>query len=248
MSTYHKDLPSSWIEIIEKDEVLKELFTEYHSEYEAVPEFLFQMLRGNIEKLKPIFALYGECGLEMYEKLSEIEELTKDTMQIVDDDGNIAYSGYFYMKSNCDEELARKYVLEYIKAINTIYVEEFEEDALMSEDFTIEFIENKDAGEIKEKLHEAWVNGEPYLPEIDMYEGIGDWFIYLESKDGCEELDSLFDEALYHISNDYYLSHYISWSVKDMPNMNNPFLPYYKLWCMGLEVSFVEKDKVLVFK
>ena len=43
--SYHKDLPQSWIEIIEKDVVLKGIWEEHDSEYEAVPEFLFG-LRG----------------------------------------------------------------------------------------------------------------------------------------------------------------------------------------------------------
>lgn len=44
MNSYHEELPEKWIEIIEKDEVLKEIWSEHHSEYEPVPEFLFQEL------------------------------------------------------------------------------------------------------------------------------------------------------------------------------------------------------------
>lgn len=248
MSTYHKDLPKSWIEIIEKDEILKELFAEYFSEYEPVPEFLFQELRGDLDRIKPIFELYGENGIEMYEKILEIDILTKNTMQTVMEDGNISYAGYFYMKSKDDEKMARQYVLEYIKAINKIYVEEFEEEPLIEDDAFIEFITGKEAVQIKAELDKAWNEGEPYLPEMDMYEGLGDWFTNLDFKEECEELGELLEEALYHISNDYYLSYYINWSLVDMPVMENPFLAYYKLWCMGLEVRFVEKNRVIVIK
>ena len=45
---YHEDLPESWIEIIEKDEVLQELWEDHNSEYEAVPDFLFGSVWGEI--------------------------------------------------------------------------------------------------------------------------------------------------------------------------------------------------------
>ena len=65
-------LPDSWTEIIQQDRLLMEIFGEhdYNLEEEAVPPFLFQELRGgNIEHLRPIFALYGQTGLDMLQKL-----------------------------------------------------------------------------------------------------------------------------------------------------------------------------------
>lgn len=63
-----KYLPNRWAEIIQQDPLLMEIFEEhdYDLEEEAVPPFLFQELRGgNIEHLRPIFALYGQTGLNM---------------------------------------------------------------------------------------------------------------------------------------------------------------------------------------
>ena len=63
-----KYLPNRWAEIIQQDPLLMEIFEEhdYDLEEEAVPPFLFQELRGgNIEHLRPIFALYGQTGLSL---------------------------------------------------------------------------------------------------------------------------------------------------------------------------------------
>lgn len=247
MATYHKDLPEKWIEIIEKDEVLKEIWDDHYSEYEAVPEFLFQALRGDMGRLKPIFALYGKPGLEMYAKLEEIDALTVDTAETLTEDGEVAYAGYFYVKAKGNDDMARAVVKDYIKAINSIYVNEFEEDALIDEDAQIEFPTTEESRKIQEELHQAWCSGN-YTPENDMHDSIGDWFMDLDIKDGCEELKYILVEALYHISCDYDLSRYIQWSIVDMPEMENPFLPYYKLWCMGLDPRFVAKDKVIVVR
>lgn len=246
MATYHKDLPKKWIEIIEKDELLKELWEDYiSSEDEAVPEFLFQGVRGEISRLKPIFALYGEPGLEMYAKLEEIDILTADTAQIITEDGEVGYAGYFYVKAKGNKDMAREIVKDYIKAINNIYVNEFEEDALMDEDAQIEFPTAEESEKIKRELHKAWCEGND-TPENSIHVDLYDWFMDLDRKDGCEELKYILSEALYHINCDYLLSYSIQWSMVDMPKMENPFLPYYKLWCMGLDVRFVAKDKVIV--
>ena len=66
-----KYLPNRWAEIIQQDPLLMEIFEEhdYDLEEEAVPPFLFQELRGgNIEHLRPIFALYGQTGLNMLQE------------------------------------------------------------------------------------------------------------------------------------------------------------------------------------
>ena len=116
----------------------------------------------------------------------------------------------------------------------------------MDEDAQIVFMCQDEAYKIQEKLQNAWYNGKGEYPQMDMYEDIGDWFRELDMKPGCEELKFSFSEALYHISNNYYLSYYIQWSIVDMPEMENPFLPYYKLWSMGFEPIFASKDKVIV--
>ncbi|MDE6056245.1 MAG: hypothetical protein K2G55_21365, partial [Lachnospiraceae bacterium] len=77
-----KYLPDRWTEIIEQDPVLLDIFGEheYDLEQEAVPPFLFQDLRGGeLEHLRPIFALYGQPGLDMLQGLLEIDETSKDT-------------------------------------------------------------------------------------------------------------------------------------------------------------------------
>lgn len=196
-------------------------------------------------RIKPIFELYGESGLEMYAKIEAIDTLTEETAQRIMPDGSVACAGYFYTNANGDEEAAREVVKDYIKAINDIYVNEFEEDALMEEDAQIEFLTEEESAKIQEELQDS---SESYTPEMDMHDSIGDWVMDLDMEEGCEELKYILSESLYHISNDYYLSYYIQWSVVDMPEMENPFLPHYKLWCMGLEARFVTKDKVIVVR
>ena len=246
MNLYHKDLPEKWIDIIEKDEVLKEIFLEC-AEYEPVPDFLFQELRGDLTRLKPVFELYGTAGLEMFAKLEEIDALTRDTAQKVLPDGSVAYAGYFYRNPKNDAGAAKEIVMNYIKAINDIYKNEMGEDVLLDEDAQIEVPALEEAAKIRKELDEAWCSGgASYMPEMDMYEDIDDWFSDIEPMDGCEELEHLLHEPLYHISNDYFLSYYIQWSFKNIPKMENPFLPHYQLWCMGLRARFAAKDKVIV--
>ena len=75
-------LPEGWIEPIQQDPLLKEIFDEheYDLEMEAVPPFLIQDLRGgNLERLRPILALYGQPGLDMLQGLLEIDEASRDT-------------------------------------------------------------------------------------------------------------------------------------------------------------------------
>ena len=52
-----KYLPNGWADMIEQDPVLSEVFYEYeYYDDEAVPPFLFQDLRGELEHLRPILA------------------------------------------------------------------------------------------------------------------------------------------------------------------------------------------------
>ena len=44
----------------------------------------------------------------------------------------------------------------------------------------------------------------------------------MEFQEACEDL-RLFNEALYHISNDYFLSHYLQWSLIVPQPIDNPF-------------------------
>ena len=92
-----KYLPNRWAEIIQQDPLLMEIFEEhdYDLEEEAVPPFLFQELRGgNIEHLRPIFALYGQTGLNMLQELLEIDEISKDTAKVELPDEQTSYAGY----------------------------------------------------------------------------------------------------------------------------------------------------------
>lgn len=241
--TYHKDLPTTWIEIIEKDAVLKELWADHYSEYEAVPEFLFGSVWGEIWRLKPIFALYGESGLAMYEKLLEVEALTEcDAPEEILE----MYEGYSYVKAKGNTELAKEVIRDYIKAMNNLYVNEFEEEAILDEEAKITFVPSEERGKVMEELHKAWREGN-YIPENDMHETIGDWYIWeLPIKSECKELKNFLWESLYNMEEDYKMAYYLLWSLADMPGMENPYLPYYKLWCMGITARFAAKDEVFV--
>ena len=192
---------------------------------------------------KPIFALYGEPGLEMYEKILEVEALTERSAgeEILE-----MYEGYSYVKSKGNMELAQTVVKEYIKAMNNLYVNEFEEEAILDEEAKITFVSSEERSKVMEELHKAWRAGD-YTPENDMQETIGDWYIWeLPIKSECKELKNLLWESLYNMEEDYKMAYYLLWSLADMPGMENPYLPYYKLWCMGLTARFVAKDEVFV--
>lgn len=240
---YHSDLPESWIEIIEKDSVLKELWAGHSSEYEAVPDFLFGLLWDELERLKPIFALYGEAGMDMYDKIIELKALTEPC----GDEASLnKYGGYFYVKEKGNEEMAQELVREYIQAMNDLYINEFEEEAILDEDAEITFVPAAERSRIMEELYEAWQDGED-MPENELADVMNDWFLFeMEFKDGCEELKSLLWEAVYNLQEDYKMSYYLMWSLADMPDVENPYLPYYKLWCMGYTARFAAKDQVLV--
>lgn len=105
-------LPGGWTEVIEQDEVLLDIFGEheYDLEQEAVPPFLFQDLRGgNLERLRPVFALYGKPGLDMFQGLLEIDDASRDTAEIQLPNGQTAYAAYFYVRFS-GEEIGRAHV------------------------------------------------------------------------------------------------------------------------------------------
>lgn len=79
MNSYQEFLPEAWVELIEKEKAVQELFSEFSSEEDPVPPFLFQDFRGgNLKCLRPIFALYGKPGLTLLEQLNEIDRLSQD--------------------------------------------------------------------------------------------------------------------------------------------------------------------------
>ena len=154
--------------------------------------------------------------------------------------------GYGYVKEKGNWELAEKIVREYIEAINDIYENELEEEALLDLEAEMFLVASDERNKVLAELHKDFGNGN-YTPENEMYEVIGDWFDWeVEVKQGCKELKELLWEALYNLEEDYYMAYYILWSLADMPKKENPFLPYFKLWCMGLRARFVAKDKVIV--
>ena len=72
MDKYREYLPQSWLEFIDRDPVLAAAFSahEYACDSEPVAPFLFQDLRGGeMERLRPIFALYGQPGLNLLRQL-----------------------------------------------------------------------------------------------------------------------------------------------------------------------------------
>lgn len=230
--SYHKDLPQSWIEIIEKDVVLKGIWEEHDSEYEAVPEFLFGLIGDELERLRPVFALYGEPGIDMYEKIVAMK-----TIAASDSDE----------EPEGKEELVKELAKEYIRAMNDLYRNEFEEEPILDEDAEIILVRDEERDSVIEELQESW-DEEEETPENEFNEVICDWYICeLEYKEGCKELKNLLWEAVYNLEEDYKISYYLMWSLADRPAAENPYLPFYKLWCMGYTASFPAEDKVLVY-
>ena len=61
----------------------------------------------------------------------------------------------------------------------------------------------------------------------------------------CGELSDFLSEPLYHINNDYLLSYYLQWPLTGRSD-ENPFLPHYLLWHMGLDIYFPARNRVVV--
>ena len=101
MDKYREYLPQSWLAFIDRDPVLAAAFSahKYACDSEPVAPFLFQDLRGGeMERLRPIFALYGQPGLNLLRQLQEIDTRTRDTAQTVISGGQTAYAGYFFTR------------------------------------------------------------------------------------------------------------------------------------------------------
>ena len=238
-------LPEGWTELIQQDPVLKEIFDEheYELEDEAVPPFLIQDLRGGeLERLRPILALYGQPGLDMLQGLLEIDEASKDTAQIETPSGT-AYAAYFFARfSEENKQAAIDAARTYIKAINRIYTEELEEDAPLDENAKIEFLSGQEGRDFEEKARKAWIHGEG-PQEVDL-DDLTEWYQDLEYREGCEDIE-LMSEALYHISCDYDLSYYLQWPMLDT-EQENPFPGYFQLWKLGLHIHFPERNRVVL--
>lgn len=237
-------LPDGWTEIIEKDPVLLEIFEEheYDLEEEAVPPFLIQELRGGqLEHLRPILELYGQPGIDMFRGLLEIDDASRDTAQVQLPNGQTGYAGYFFARTEYDRQAAIDVVRAYIRTINRIYVEEFDEEAPMDEDAKIEFLSGEEGREFEKERHYDWAHG---VISFDPEEDLRDWCFDLPYRKGCEDID-LMSEALYHISCDYLLSYYLQWSMFDT-KQENPFKSYFELWKMGLNIHFAAKDRVVL--
>lgn len=240
---YHNDLPQSWISIIEEDFVLNEIWANHNSQYEAVPEFLFGSIWDEIERVQPIFALYGKAGITMYDRILELKALIdhKEAQESLE-----KYKGYFYVKEKRNKVIVQDVVKKYIKAMNDFYINELEEEAILDEDAKITFVASEERTKIIEAIQKDWQE-ENNLPENELYEVIGDWYIQdIPIKSGCEELKDLLWESLYNIEEDYKMSYYLLWFLTDRPEKDNPYLPYYMLWCMGYTAKFVARDEVLL--
>ncbi len=239
-----KYLPDGWADIIEQDPVLSEVFYEYeYDDDEAVPPFLFQDLRGELEHLRPILARYGQPGLDMLQGLLEIDEASKDTAERELPDGTTAYAAYFYARfSEKDKQHAINAARAYIKAINHIYIEVFEEDAPLDEDARIEFLTGQEREDFVQKMNQMQYceSFDDDLPDVDLIE----WCLEIPYRKGCEEIH-LMSEALYHISCDYNLSYYLQWPMFDTAQ-ENPFLGYFDLWKLGLNIYFPARNRVVL--
>ena len=239
-----KYIPNRWAEIIQQDPLLMEIFEEhdYDLEEEAVPPFLFQELRGgNIEHLRPIFALYGQTGLNMLQELLEIDEISKDTAKVELPDEQTSYAGYFFTRfSEDNRQNAENAVQAYIRNINRIFVEEFKEAAPLDENAKIEILFGQAAQTFREEAYQQQINGESTEIETDLI----DWCSDMLYKEGYEDIE-LMTEALYHINCDYLLSDYLQWPMYDTKR-ENPFRPYFELWKMGLNIYFPERGRVVL--
>ena len=240
-------LPEGWIEPIQQDPLLKEIFEEheYDLEMEAVPPFLIQDLRGgNLERLRPILALYGQPGLDMLQGLLEIDEASKDTATSTTPTGQTAYAAYFFARfSEENKQAAIDAARTYVKAINRIYVEEFDEDPPLDEDAEIQFLSGQEGRDLEEQVRQAWITGEG-IQTVDL-DDLTEWCQEeLEYQKGCEDI-GLMSEALYHIGCDYDLSHYLQWPMYDT-EQENPFHGYFALWKMGLNIHFPARDRIVL--
>lgn len=241
-----KYLPDSWTEIIQQDRLLMEIFEEhdYDLEDEAVPPFLFQELRGgNIEHLRPIFALYGQTGLDMLQELLEIDEISNDTAEVQLPDGQTGYAAYFFTRfSEDNRQNAENAVRAYVKNINRIFVEEFKEDAPLDENIKIEILSGQAAWDFRAKANQQWVSGK--ITYVDVESDLRDWCFDMLYKEDYKDIE-LMSEALYHITCDSRLSDYLQWSMYDT-KWENPFRPYFELWKMGLKAYFPERGRVVL--
>lgn len=241
-----KYLPDSWTEIIQQDRLLMEIFEEhdYDLEDEAVPPFLFQELRGgNIEHLRPIFALYGQTGLDMLQKLLEIDEISNDTAEVQLPDGQTGYAAYFFTRfSEDNRQNAENAVRAYVKNINRIFVEEFKEDAPLDENIKIEILSGQAAWDFRAKANQQWVSGK--ITYVDVESDLRDWCFDMLYKEDYKDIE-LMSEALYHITCDSLLSDYLQWPMYDT-KWENPFRPYFELWKMGLKAYFPERGRVVL--
>ena len=124
MDKYREYLPQSWLAFIDRDPMLAAAFSahKYACDSEPVAPFLFQDLRGGeMERLRPIFALYGQPGLNLLRQLQEIDTRTRDTAQTVISGGQTAYAGYFFTRPEIDVQAAREAAKDYIRAVNRIF-------------------------------------------------------------------------------------------------------------------------------
>lgn len=234
-------LPDGWTEIIQQDQVLLNIFSEheYDLENEAVPPFLIQDLRGGeINRLQPILALYGQPGQKMLQGLLEIDEASRDTAEHQLPNGQIGYAAYFYARfSEENKQAAIDAAQTYIKAINRLYVEEFDEEPPLDENAKIEFLSGREGRDFEEKARREVVR------EVDL-DDLDEWRIDLEYRKGYEDM-RLMSEALYHINCDYKLSYYLQWSMYDT-KQENPFRGYFQLWKLGLNIHFPARDRVVL--
>ena len=132
MDKYREYLPQSGLAFIDRDPMLAAAFSahKYACDSEPVAPFLFQDLRGGeMERLRPIFALYGQPGLNLLRQLQEIDTRTRDTAQTVISGGQTAYAGYFFTRPEIDVQAAREAAKDYIRAVNRIFEEELGEPA-----------------------------------------------------------------------------------------------------------------------
>ena len=242
-----KYLPESWLEPIRQDPLLWEIFEEhdYELEQEAVPPFLIQELRGgNMEHLRPILSLYGAPGLQLLESLKEIDAASEDTAELRLPTGQTAYAGYFFANPAIDPQEATKTAKRYLRAICQVYDVILRKLSPVGPKAGVLLLTGEEARAMRDRVHQAFIHGKPYLPELQVRDDLGDLFFDLPFQEECQELSGLLDECLYHISNDYFLSYALQWPLLRPLPIENPFRPFFDLWKMGLTPKLFRHDQI----
>ncbi|MEM8672213.1 MAG: hypothetical protein AAGG48_32160 [Planctomycetota bacterium] len=81
--------------------------------------------------------------------------------------------------------------------------------------------------------------------DVYIYDTQTDWHCYLKP---VSEHSSWMREAFYYLNCDYYLARYATWPwYSDSSQLDDPYLPYFKLWSHGAELRCVSPANVTLY-